>query len=123
MLYKAWLSRLWLRREGSKILSFILFLLYLPSAFLPQTAGPFSVWCTDLLSPGSSLGHFPTGENHEDLHLDFFYSGGPVWQQGLENCRHQESLLSWLRGRGVRDVSAIAGIGRRRGLSAAGFNF
>lgn len=123
MLYKAWLSRLWLEREGSKILSFILFLLYLPSAFLPQTAGPFGVWCTDLLSPGSSPGHFPTGENHEDLHLDFFYSGGPVWQQGLENCRHQESLLSWPRGRGVRDVSAVAGTGRRRGLSAAGFNF
>lgn len=95
----------------------MLFLLYLPSAFLPQTAGPSSVSCTDLLSPGSSPGHFPTGENHKDLHLDFFYSEDPVWQQGLENYRHQESLLSWPKGRGVRDISAAAGIGRRRGLT------
>lgn len=72
------------RGTGSPVLSFILFLLYLPSAFLPQTAGSFSVPCTDLLSPGSSPGHFPTGENHEDLHLDFFYSGGPAGLRKLQ---------------------------------------
>lgn len=75
------------RGTGSQVLSFILFLLYLPSAFLPQTAGSLSVLFTDLISPGSSPSHFPTGENHEDLHLDFFDSGGPAGLRKLLTSR------------------------------------